>query len=181
MIQVYTGNGKGKTTAALGLAMRAAGRGWRVLMIQFMKYERCGEHIAAERLAPELTILRMGYEAEDETGTPGPARRWVRPDRPAREDVVAAETALHHAAHIVNSREYDMVILDEILTAVEYGLITVKDVLILIRTAGEKPELVLTGRSAPAEVIDAAHLVTEMRAAKHYYDSDTQAREGIEF
>jgi len=178
VIQVYTGDGKGKTTAALGLAMRAIGRGWRVLIIQFMKHGRYGEHIAAERLAPELTILRMGAGAGDE---PDVGCHWVDPTNPSQEDIDAAEAALYHGMHIINAREYDMVILDEILTAVSCRLLTADDVLTLIRSGREGPELVLTGRNAPREIIDASDLVTEMQAVKHYYDSGMNAREGIEY
>ena len=179
MIQVYTGDGKGKTTAALGLAMRAVGHGWRVLMIQFMKCGRHGEHIAAERLAPQLTILSMGPEldSDDACGM----NHWVDPERPAQEDIDAAKTALHHAIHIINAREYDMVVLDEVLTALACRLISVEDVLKLMRACRDGSELVLTGRAAPAEIIDAADLVTDMHSLKHYYDNDVESREGIEF
>ncbi len=179
VIQVYTGDGKGKTTAALGLAMRAIGRGWRVMMIQFMKCGRYGEHIAAEKLAPQLTILSMGPDLDSNTecGT----NHWVDPERPSQEDIDAAEAALHHATHFINASEYDMVILDEILTALACRLITVEDVLKLIRCGPDGPELVLTGRRAPAEIINAADLVTDMQSVKHYYGSGIEAREGIEF
>jgi len=179
VIQVYTGDGKGKTTAALGLAMRAIGRGWRVMMIQFMKCGRYGEHIAAERLAPQLTILCMG--PGDDSDTECGHRHWVNSEHPSQEDFDAAEAALHNATHIINAAEYDMVILDEILTALAYRLITVEDVLNLIRLGRDAPELVLTGRRCPAEIIDAADLVTDMQSVKHYYGSGTDAREGIEF
>ncbi len=179
MIQVYTGDGKGKTTAALGLAMRAIGRGWRVLMIQFMKCGRYGEHIAAERLAPQLTILCMGPGADRDAACG--MNHWVDPERPSQEDIDAAKTALHHAIHIINAREYDMVVLDEILTALACRLISAEDVLKLIRAGRDGSELVLTGRAAPAEIIDAADLVTDMHSLKHYYDSDIEGREGIEF
>ena len=179
MIQVYTGDGKGKTTAALGLAMRAIGRGWRVMMIQFMKWGQYGEHIAAKRLAPQLTILCMG--PGDERDAVCADGHWVDPEHPSQEDIDAAEAALHHATHIINASEYDMVVLDEILTALACRLITVEDVLKLIRSARDGAELVLTGRAAPTEIIDTADLVTDMKSLKHYYDSGTEAREGIEF
>ncbi len=178
MIQVYTGDGKGKTTAALGLAMRAVGRGWRVLIVQFMKHGRYGEHTAAERLTPELTILCMGAGAGDQPDT---GRHWVDLTNPSQEDIDAAEAALYHAMHIINAREYEMVILDEILTAVAYRLLTADDVLTLIRSCREGPELVLTGRNAPRAIVEAADLVTEMQAVKHYFDSGINAREGIEY
>jgi len=152
-----------------------------VIIIQFMKSGRYGEHAAADRFGPELTILRMGPRNEGDVQPTGTCYRWVDADNPAQEDIDAAEAALHHAAHIINSCEYDMVVLDEILTAVACNLVNVSDVLILIRAAAEKTELVLTGRSAPSEVIDEADLVTEMQAVKHYYDRGVTAREGIEF
>jgi len=179
VIQVYTGDGKGKTTAALGLAMRAIGRGWRVMMIQFMKCGRYGEHIAAKRLAPQLTILCMG--PGDDSDTECGDAHWVDPEHPSQEDIDAAEAALHNATHIIDAGEYDMVVLDEMLTALAYRLIAVEDVLKLIRLGRDGPELVLTGRRCPAEIIEVADLVTEMQSVKHYYGSGTEAREGIEF
>ena len=167
--QVYTGNGKGKTTAALGLAFRACGRGLRVLMIQFMKGGGpYGEHGAAEKLAPLLTIIP--------TGRPG----WVRRPNPEPEDIRLAQEAFAQARAALISGEYDIIILDEINGAVSFGLVTVEEVLEVIRSKPPTVELVLTGRDASEEVIAAADLVTEMKEIKHYYRAGIPSREGIE-
>ena len=168
-VQVYTGNCKGKTTAALGLAFRAVGRGLKVVMIQFMKGGGpYGEHLAAKRLAPEFTIISTGREG------------WVNKDNPAKEDVDLAVAALALAKEKLLSCEYDMVILDEVNGAVGFGLITVDDLLELIRIRPERVELVLTGREADPKVIKAADLVTEMLEVKHYYKAGVPSRIGIE-
>ncbi|WP_026840544.1 cob(I)yrinic acid a,c-diamide adenosyltransferase [Citrifermentans bremense] len=169
LIQVYTGNGKGKTTASLGLALRATGRELKVCMIQFMKGGGpYGEQMAAERLAPFLTIIQ--------TGRPG----WVRKGNPHEEDKQLAAEALELAAKTVQSGEYDLVILDEINGAVSMGLVPVDGVLDLMRGKPHHVELVLTGRNAHERVIEAADLVTEMREVKHYYKAGVPARVGIE-
>ena len=168
-IQVYTGNGKGKTTAALGLALRACGRGLRVLMIQFMKGGGpYGEHAAAEKLAPLLTIIP--------TGRPG----WVRRPNPDPEDIRLAQDALILARTALFGGDYDLVILDEINGAVSFGLVAVEELLDLMRAKPPTVELVLTGRDAHEEIIAAADLVTEMREIKHYYRTGVPSREGIE-
>lgn len=168
-VQVYTGNCKGKTTAALGLAFRAVGRGLKVIMIQFMKGGGpYGEHLAAERLAPDLTIIATGREG------------WVNRDNPADEDKLLAAGALALAREKLLSEEYDLVILDEINGAVGFGLIPVEDLLELIRVRPLQVELVLTGRNAHELVIEAADLVTEMVEVKHYYKAGVPARIGIE-
>lgn len=167
-VQVYTGNGKGKTTAALGLAVRAVGRGLKVCMFQFIKGGgRYGEHLAAEKLAPLLTIIQ--------TGRPG----WVNTDD-ITEDRRIAQEALLRARDLLGSGEYDLFICDEINGAVGFGLIDVGQVLELIHGKPEKTELVLTGRNAHQLVIEAADLVTEMREIKHYYKAGVPARTGIE-
>jgi cob(I)alamin adenosyltransferase len=169
LVQVYTGNGKGKTTAALGLALRAAGREMKVCVIQFMKGGGpYGEHLAAPRLAPYLTIVP--------TGRPG----WVNRDNPDPEDLRCAREALELARASMVSGEYSLVILDEINGAVSFGLVSVDDVLDLMRMRPADVELVLTGRNADERVIAAADLVTEMREVKHYYKAGVAARVGIE-
>lgn len=168
-VQVYTGNCKGKTTAALGLAFRAVGRGLKVVMIQFMKGGGpYGEHLAAARLAPDLTIIATGREG------------WVNKDNPAREDVDLAVKALALAREKLLSGEYDLVILDEVNGAVGFGLIGVDEILELIRIRPARVELVLTGRNADPRIIEAADLVTEMVEIKHYYKAGVPARLGIE-
>lgn len=168
-IQVYTGNCKGKTTAALGLALRAAGREMMVCMIQFMKGGGpYGEHLAAARLAPYLTIIQTGREG------------WVDKDNPHAEDVRLAREALVTAKEALTGGRYDIVILDEINGAVSFGLLSVDDVLALMRSKPARVELVLTGRNADEKIIEAADLVTEMREIKHYYKAGVPARIGIE-
>lgn len=167
-VQVYTGNGKGKTTAALGLALRAVGRGLKVCMFQFIKGGgQYGEHLAAEKLAPLLTIIQ--------TGRPG----WVN-TRDITEDRRTAQEALVQARELLTSGEYDLFICDEINGSVGFGLIDVEQVLELIGSKPEKTELVLTGRNVHERVIEVADLVTEMREIKHYYKAGVPARTGIE-
>ena len=168
-IQVYTGNGKGKTTAALGLALRAAGRELMVCMIQFMKGGGpYGEHLAAQKLAPFLTIIQTGREG------------WVNRENPDPEDVRLAHEALEIARQNLTGGLYDLVILDEINGAVSFGLITVDEVLTLVELKPPNVELVLTGRNVHERILAAADLVTEMRELKHYYKAGVPARIGIE-
>ena len=167
-VQVYTGNGKGKTTASLGLALRAVGRGLKVCVFQFIKGGgKYGEHLAAEKLAPLLTIIQ--------TGRPG----WVN-TKDITEDRQTAQEALAQAQELLTSGDFDLFVCDEINGAVGFGLIEVEQVLELIRCKPEKTELVLTGRNAHERVIEAADLVTEMREVKHYYKAGVPARSGIE-
>ncbi len=168
-VQVYTGNGKGKTTAALGLALRAVGRGLKVCMVQFIKGGgEYGEHLAAERLAPLLTIHQTGRDC------------WIYKDRLDPQDIAIARGTLNLARETLTDGQYDLVILDEINGAAWFGLVTVEDILDLIKQKPEQVELVLTGRSADPRVIEAADLVTEMVEVKHYYQAGVPARTGIE-
>jgi cob(I)alamin adenosyltransferase len=167
-VQVYTGNGKGKTTAALGLALRAVGRGLKVCVFQFIKGGGpYGEHLIAEKLAPLFTIIQ--------SGRPG----WVN-TKDISEDRQVAQAALQQAKEILISAAYDLVVLDEINGAVGFGLIDVDQVLDLIAMKPAELELVLTGRNAHERVIAVADLVTEMREIKHYYAAGVPARTGIE-
>ncbi len=167
-VQVYTGNGKGKTTAALGLALRAVGRGLKVCILQFIKGGGpYGEHLIAEKLAPLLTIIQ--------TGRPG----WVN-TKDITADRTVAQEAFTKARELLTSGEFDLFICDEINGAVGFGLIDVEQVLELISLKPEQVELVLTGRNAHERVIEAADLVTEMREIKHYYKAGVPARTGIE-
>ncbi|MGE4579944.1 MAG: cob(I)yrinic acid a,c-diamide adenosyltransferase [Desulfuromonadales bacterium] len=168
-VQVYTGNGKGKTTAALGLALRAVGRGFKVCMVQFIKGGgEYGEHEAARRLAPQLTIHQTGRD------------NWIFKDKLDPEDIRIAQEALVLARQALTSGDYDLVILDEINGAVWFGLLSVEDILDLMAARPASVELVLTGRSADPRVIEAADLVTEMTEVKHYYQQGVPARIGIE-
>ncbi|HEY6007889.1 MAG TPA: cob(I)yrinic acid a,c-diamide adenosyltransferase, partial [Geobacteraceae bacterium] len=165
MVQVYTGNGKGKTTASLGLALRAAGRNLKVCMVQFMKGGGLyGEHVAAEKLFPYLTIFQTGRDG------------WVKKDDPHPDDLAQARLALDLARKALSCNEYDLVILDEINGAAWFGLVSVDEILALMAAKPEKVELVLTGRSADERIMAAADLVTEMQEVKHYYRQGVQAR-----
>lgn len=167
-IQVYTGNGKGKTTASLGLALRAVGRGLKVCVFQFIKGGGLyGEHLIAEKLAPFFTIIQ--------TGRPG----WVN-TKDITEDRRVAQEAFLQAKELLTSGEYDLFICDEINGAVGYGLLDVEQALELISLKPERVEMVLTGRNAHERVIEAADLVTEMREIKHYHKAGVSARIGIE-
>jgi cob(I)alamin adenosyltransferase len=169
LIQVYTGNGKGKTTAALGLGLRAVGRGLKVCMVQFMKGGGAyGEHLAVEKLFPEFTIHQTGRDG------------WIFRDNLDPEDIRIAAGALDLGRLALRCGQYDMVILDEINGAAWFGLISPDDILALCAAKPATVELVLTGRSADARVIAAADLVTEMCEIKHYYAAGVQARIGIE-
>ena len=169
LVQVYTGNGKGKTTAALGLALRAAGHRFKVLMIQFLKGGIAyGELQSAKKLAPYLTIVPMGRE------------NFVNKKKPDPRDVLLAQKAWELAQRSVHSQKYPLVILDEINVAVEYGMVPLKELLALMKNKPENVELVLTGRWARPEVLRRADLVTEMREIKHYYKKGIESRIGIE-
>lgn len=168
-VQVYTGNGKGKTTASLGLALRAVGRGLKVCMIQFIKGGgQYGEHFAAEKLAPLLTIHQTGRDG------------WIQKGNLDPEDIRIASESLELARSALTGGEYDLLILDEINGAVWFGLLNVEEVLQLVAARPASVELVLTGRSAAPELIAAADLVTEMCEIKHYYQQGVPARVGIE-
>ena len=168
-VQVYTGEGKGKTTAALGQALRAVGHGQKVIVIQFMKGQiNYGELRAAEGI-PGLEIEQYGLPTFVERGNPSTEdREWAR-------------KGMERAREVVKEARWDMVVLDEINVAVDYGLIDLDEVIDLIKARPPEMELVLTGRYATEEVIELADLVTEMKEIKHHYQKGIQAREGIEF
>lgn len=169
LVQVYTGDGKGKTTAALGLAFRASGRGLKVMMIQFLKPDAgYGEHMAAENL-PNFTILPMG------------AKHLCSNPSTREEDIRLTEEALAKADEVLSSGEYDLVILDEINNSLRFELVTPQKVIEVLDRRSPKTEVVLTGRRAPQEIIDYADLVTEMRMIKHPFDKGINARRGIEY
>jgi cob(I)alamin adenosyltransferase len=168
-VQVYTGNGKGKTSAAFGLALRAIGRGLKVYIIQFIKGGfDYGELYIVDKL-PNLTLKAFG-------------RGKFVTEKPAEKvDVEFAEEALALAEKVVKSGEYDMVILDEVNVALSLKLIKIEKILKLIKDKPKHVELVLTGRYASDEIIEAADLVTEMKEVKHPFNEGFQAREGIEY
>jgi cob(I)alamin adenosyltransferase len=167
-VQVYTGEGKGKTTAAFGLALRAAGHGKRVYIGQFMKGQPSGE-VAALDHHPQITV--------EQFGSPGCiGRDEVIPGH--RSD---ASGGLARASAALTSGDYDLVVLDELDVAVWFDLLSERDCAELIEARPALVELVITGRSAPRTVLERADLVTEMREVKHYYRRGVAARAGIEF
>ena len=168
-VQVYTGNGKGKTTAALGLAFRAMGRGMRSYIAQFMKGTLYGELKAAEQMIPWITIEQFGRDMRDCMSP-----QYDDTDRSlARKGLIKAEKE-------INSGVYQIVILDEINVACYYNLITVTDILSIIQNKPHSVELILTGIYASDDVIKAAYLVSEIIDIKHYFQKDIIARDGIE-
>ena len=167
LVQIYTGNGKGKTTAALGLAMRASGRGLRVLIMQFMKPdEGYGEQIACGKLGIE--ILPRGSD------------RFIFGE-PAEEDIRMAKDALAESESLMASGRYDLVILDEAMNAVRIGLITSDELISSLKRRPAGIEIVLTGRGMTPELEEYADLITEMALVKHPMDKGIGARKGIEY
>lgn len=169
LIQVYTGDGKGKTTAALGLALRAAGRGAKIAFVQFMKGSPVYGEIISLAMLPGVTHLRTGR-----------AHCIFRGDE-TEEDFAEARRGLEAAAEFMSSGEYDLVVLDEINVAVDFGLLSAADVAAALEKKAEGTEVVLTGRNAPEVFIEKASLVTEMREIKHPYRDGVTARAGIEY
>ena len=168
LVQVYTGEGKGKTTASLGLAFRAVGCDLKVIMIQFLKpSEEYGEQIAAKRLEGiEIVSMGLDHMASDVT---------------RENDIRLAHDALDYFSKLLSSGEYDLVIADEINVAMSWDLILPEEVIKVLENRAPNTEVVLTGRGAPKEIIDYADLVTEMRMIKHPFDAGIGARRGIEF
>ncbi len=170
LIQVYTGDGKGKTTCALGLALRAVGQGLKVYMVQFMKGRETGESMAAAaRLAPEMSPRSFGH--------PG----LVNLRAPAAEDLALIRQAWDLARQVILAGEHDLVILDEINLVLTFNLLPPKEIYQTLRERPPWVEMVLTGRQAPPELVELADLVTEMRPVKHYYMAGVKARRGIEW
>ncbi len=168
-VQVYTGNCKGKTTAALGLAFRAMGRGLKTYIGQFMKGQYYSELESAKMVQPYITIEQYGKNALIHVENP-----------PQEEDVRMAQEGLARAKEAMFSGKYDIIIFDEINTAHYFHLISVEEMLEIVAHKPDGVEVIFTGRYAPPEVIDAADLVTEMVEIKHYYQKGVKAREGIE-
>lgn len=189
LVQVYTGNSKGKSTAAFGLALRAIGHGFKVYIIQFMKGSSYyGELAAWHRLYPYIQFSQYGRSCpyshlirQGEDTCRGCGQCFVKKGEATAEDRKQAAMALEKARKVMKSDEFDIIILDEVLNAIYFELISTNEVLELINEKPEMIELVLTGRNAPAELIEAAHLVTEMKEIKHPYQQGIPARRGIEY
>ena len=166
-IQIYTGNGKGKTTAALGLALRAAGAGKKVFFAQFVKGQIYSEVIALQQFNPSVEIRQYGLDC-------------FITHTPTQADIEAARKGLKEISEIIFAGDYDIVVLDEANIAIYYGLFSADE---LIKVLSQKPcetEIIITGRYAAPELIDAADLVTDMHEVKHYYNKGVEARTGIE-
>lgn len=165
-LHVYTGNGKGKTTAAIGLAVRAACAGKRVFVGQFVKGMKYSETKISD-LLPNLEIVQLGLNC------------FIN-QAPSQEDITAAQAGLQEMNLVIQSGDYDLVILDEVTIAIYFKLLAVEAVIDVIRNRPAGMELVCTGRYAPQELIDLADLVTDMKEIKHYYQQGVLSREGID-
>jgi cob(I)alamin adenosyltransferase len=169
LVIVITGNGKGKTTAAFGQALRAIGQGYKVFVLQFMKGRKYGEFIAAKKYLPHLTIRMSGLDS------------FVMRDNPAAIDIELAQKGLDDAQKAINSEKYDMVILDEINVALDFKLIDLQKVIDIINNKPAGIDLILTGRYAPKEIIKLADTVSEIQEVKHHYAAGIKDRAGIEY
>ncbi|HXL04039.1 MAG TPA: cob(I)yrinic acid a,c-diamide adenosyltransferase [Bacillota bacterium] len=189
LVQVYTGNGKGKTTAALGLALRACGHRLTVVIIQFAKgVSYTGELFSLQRLYPEIRIYQFGRDCKRSSAIRqgfqscmGCGECMLRIDEVTGEDRLLAEKGLSLAREIATRDEADIIILDEISLAVNFGLLMVDDVVKLIKEKDNHIEIVLTGRNMPLEILACADLITEMREVRHPYVQGIPARRGIEY
>jgi cob(I)alamin adenosyltransferase len=167
-IQLYTGNGKGKTTAALGLALRAAGAGFKVYIGQFVKGMPYAELDALKSFAPQIIVRQIG-------------RDCFIVHEPQPEDISMARAGLEEVAGIIAGREFDLVVLDEVCIALHYKLFGEQELIDILHSKPDSTEVILTGRYAPPSLIELADLVTEMKEVKHYYNNGIEARKGIEF
>lgn len=168
MLQIYTGDGKGKTTAAFGLALRATGHGWRVLIIQFMKGDPGYGEVLAARHLPKLEVRQFGLRTFVDRGNPRP------------EDIEQARLGMAAARDALASGNYRLVILDELNVAVDYGLVRLADLLGLVDGCPADVELVVTGRGAKRELLERADLVSEVRCLRHPIEKGIVNRVGID-
>ena len=166
-VQVYTGDGKGKTTAAIGLSIRAAGACLKVYIAQFIKMGDYSEIKALKRFSDLITVEQFGLG------------RFIK-GKPSQEDIEAAKAGVEKVKSLMRSSDIDIIILEEANVAVKCGLISVNEILDLISLKPENMELIITGRGAAPEVVEKADLVTEMKEIKHYFQKGVQARVGIE-
>lgn len=166
-VQVYTGNGKGKTTAAIGLSVRAAGAGLNVFIAQFIKMGEYSEIKSLKKFSDRITIKQFGRG------------KFIK-GAPSEEDMEAAQKGLHAVRVALLSGKYDIIVLEEGNVAASIGLLSTDDIIHLIDRKPEHVEIVITGRNASREIIDKADLVTEMKDIKHYFNKGVAARTGIE-
>jgi cob(I)alamin adenosyltransferase len=167
-IQVYTGNGKGKTTAALGLALRAAGAGKKVFIGQFVKGMSYAEIKIIKSALPAIVLKQYG-------------RTCFIHQKPEQADIDAARRGLLEMSEIIRSEEFDIVVMDEVTIALHFGLFSTDELIGILKSKPFSTEIIITGRYAPEKIIELADLVTEMKEVKHYYNLGVEAREGIEF
>ncbi|MBI3032307.1 cob(I)yrinic acid a,c-diamide adenosyltransferase [Candidatus Woesearchaeota archaeon] len=199
-IQVYTGDGKGKTTASLGLALRTVGQGGKVFIVQFMKGGAyTGEFISIKNFLPKIDIIQFGrgcvkekkqmkllginegakyFDFVREDIECGPCRYCFLNDQ---EQVKFVKSAFALAQKLTASEDYDLIILDEVNVALKLGFLSIEEVLELMEKKHPQLELIMTGRDAHEKVMEKADLVTEMKLVKHYFDKGTSARRGIEY
>lgn len=168
LIMVYTGDGKGKTTAAIGQAVRMMGHGWKVLMVHFMKGRDYGEFFPLIDF-PGVTIVKGGRD------------EFVCRENPDPYDVELARNGFAEAQKAIYGGEYDMVVLDEINVALDFGLLELDDVMEVLQKKPEKVDVVLTGRNASPQIIEIADMVSEVKEIKHHYQKGVVNRKGIEF
>jgi len=167
-IHVYTGDGKGKTTAAIGLGIRAAGAGYKVYMLQFMKGRKYSELVTIDK----IENFNYSQHGRDE---------FVNKKNPEKIDIDLAKKGFTKAEELIKSNNYDMIILDEINVAIDYKLVSLEKILKLIKDKPEKLELILTGRYANTEIVKNADYVSEILEIKHPYQDGIQARKGVDF
>lgn len=168
-VHCYTGNGKGKTTAAIGLAIRAAGWGRHSVIIQFLKGQKSGEHIALKRFNDLIAIESYG------------SKHFYIPGNDDTEHKTLVHKAYKRCMEVLGDSSYDIIICDEILTACNCGLLSREEIISLIHAKPHNTELVLTGRNLPKKLYTYCDLITEMKEIKHYYTSGVGARKGIEY
>ncbi len=167
-IQIYTGNGKGKTTASIGLTIRAIGAGKKVFFAQFVKGMIYSEIKALEQFGESVTVKQYGLNC------------FIR-ETPKQVDIDAARKGLKEVTDVIKSGQYDVIVLDEANIAIFYNLFSAQELIDVLTQKQKSTEIIITGRYAPPELIEIADLVTEMKEIKHYYTSGVQARKGIEF
>ena len=171
LVIVYTGNGKGKTTAALGMVIRAVGYDWRILMVQFIKGDwMYGELEGYKKLSPNFELKRMGKGFV----------RIMGDKKPIEDHIEAAKVALKYVRDNLKN-DYDLIILDEVNVAIKEGLLAVEEVLEVINQKPSYLNIILTGRNAPAEIVDRADLVTEMTEIKHPFKAGILAQPGVDY
>jgi len=168
LIHIYTGNGKGKTTAAIGLGIRATGNDLKVYMVQFMKGRRYSE-IDALEIIPNFTVFQSGRD------------EFVSKENPEQIDIDLASKGFEHAKKIINAGKHDLVILDEINVAIDFNLIPLENVMKLLEEKPENVEVVMTGRYADPEIVRQADIVSEILEIKHPYNEGVQSRKGIDW